>query len=186
MNTKPNYYAIIPADVRYDKNLKPNAKLIYGEITCLSNKNGYCNASNNYFSALFEVTPQAVSNWVKSLEKLGYVSVSYEYENNRVKERRIYLQGVSINIDRVSIKDSRGINKSIGGYQQKFKDNNTSNNNTSNNIIGRKTDFKKSLHPFLDSYSKDILNEFFDYWTEKGDRDKKMRFEKKKNEQRSY
>ena len=37
MKEKPRYYAIIPANVRYS-DLKPNAKLLYGEITALSNK----------------------------------------------------------------------------------------------------------------------------------------------------
>lgn len=36
-----NYYAIIPATVRYDNRLKPTEKLIYGEITALANKKGY-------------------------------------------------------------------------------------------------------------------------------------------------
>lgn len=42
MNEKPGYYAIIPAGVRYDKQLPQGAKLLYGEITALTNKNGYC------------------------------------------------------------------------------------------------------------------------------------------------
>ena len=36
-NEKPSYYAIIPANVRYDKRLTDKAKLLYGEITCLTN-----------------------------------------------------------------------------------------------------------------------------------------------------
>lgn len=45
-------------------------------------------------------------------------------------------------------------------------------------IEQRKTEFKNSLHPFLEIYSKDLLNEFYSYWTEHGEKDKKMRFEK--------
>ena len=47
---KRTYYAVIPAYVRYDKDLTPNAKLMFGELTALSNDKGYCYASNKYFS----------------------------------------------------------------------------------------------------------------------------------------
>jgi len=45
-------------------------------------------------------------------------------------------------------------------------------------IDDRKSDFKKSLLPHLEKYGKDILNEFYAYWTEHGESDRKMRFEK--------
>ena len=54
-------------------------------------------------------------------------------------------------------------------------------NDNVNVINKRKEDFKKSLHPFLEQYGKDLLNEFFSYWTEHGEKDRKMRFEKEKS-----
>lgn len=45
-------------------------------------------------------------------------------------------------------------------------------------ILERKQEFYNSLIPFLETYSKEMLKEFFDYWTEHGERDKKFRKEK--------
>ena len=60
----PNYYAIIPARVRYSNKLKPSAKLLYGEIVALSNKHGFCYATNNYFAKLYGVSKNTISRWI--------------------------------------------------------------------------------------------------------------------------
>ena len=61
MKTTPSYFAVIPANVRYDSRLSANEKLLYGEITALANKDGYCWASNAYFAELYGVTVSTVS-----------------------------------------------------------------------------------------------------------------------------
>jgi hypothetical protein len=45
-------------------------------------------------------------------------------------------------------------------------------------IAERKINFANQLAIYKKDYSKDILNEFYLYWTEHGTNDKKMRFEK--------
>lgn len=85
------YYSIIPAHVRYDKDLTPNAKLLYAEITSLCNEKGYCWASNDYFSELYGVTKTSVSRWIKSLAKKGYISTEIEYKKGTKEVLKRYI-----------------------------------------------------------------------------------------------
>ena len=78
---KPSYYAIIPANVRYDKRLTDKAKLLYGEITCLTNKTGECWASNQYFADLYGVSKQTISNTISLLIKYGYITSELIYKD---------------------------------------------------------------------------------------------------------
>ena len=124
--TKPNYYAVIPAEVRYSKDLTPNAKLLYAEITALCNMNGKCTASTQYFCKLYEVSRVSIQKWLKTLE-----------DNNYIKRVNIYKQG-SKEID------TRVITLVNIPTKEKFTDNTniniTNNNLTDSNSMGR---FKK-------------------------------------------
>ena len=80
MNENVAYYAIIPANVRYDPDLPPNAKLLYGEITALCNEKGFCWASNRYFADLYGVSKKSVSNWIGILAEKGYIQVNFSYK----------------------------------------------------------------------------------------------------------
>ena len=132
-----SYYAIIPANVRYDKNITPNAKLLYAEITALCNEKGYCWATNAYFAELYEVSKKTVSVWVNSLAKNGYIDVSIDYKNGtkEIDSRKITLKHPMENK-----KDTYPQNNG-GGMEEKkdtpmeenVKGNNTINNNTFNN-----------------------------------------------------
>lgn len=90
MTNQPNYYAIIPANVRYCKALEPAARLFYGELTALTSKEGYCWASNAYFADLYDVDERTITRWLSSLEDLGFIEI--ETKKNGMKwERKIYI-----------------------------------------------------------------------------------------------
>lgn len=94
---RPNYYSILPATVRYDKELKPNEKLLYSEITALTNKHGECWATNRYFANLFQVSVWSVSNWIKHLGNLGYIDVQivYKTDSREISKRVIKINEIS-------------------------------------------------------------------------------------------
>ena len=91
-NEQPGFWALIPASVRYDKELPPNAKLLYGEVTALSDKLGYCYAQNSYFSDLFGLSERSVTRLLSTLVDRGYlrVDVVRDTATQEVLERRIY------------------------------------------------------------------------------------------------
>lgn len=90
---KPAYWAVLPAKVRYDGTLRPNAKLLYAEITALAGEGGYCWASNDYLAKLFEIKPRTVSDLIGTLADRGYIKVDVlrDPKNNAVVERRIWV-----------------------------------------------------------------------------------------------
>ena len=89
-NDRPNFYAIIPATVRYDYNLTPNAKLLYAEITALCNEKGFCWAKNNYFSKLFNISDRQTINLLNQLKKYNYILIDIQKNN----KRKIFLSNV--------------------------------------------------------------------------------------------
>lgn len=136
MTETPSYYAIITATVRYDNRLTDSEKLLYAEITALSNKNGYCSASNGYFSRLYEVSKVTVSRRIAKLKELKYLKIDLIKNGKEIKQRRMYpLTNVLIPIN---TNDNTPINNSVNTpIITNDKENNTSINNTSNNTINR-------------------------------------------------
>lgn len=129
MKEQPNYYSIIPAHVRYDKELKPMEIIMYGELTALSNKYGYSYASNNYFAELYNVHKKTVSTWISHLKEKGYIdTVVIRDENMTVTERRIYITAP------YPFNHGEGYPQKNGEpIHKKTEENNTRENNTSVN-----------------------------------------------------
>jgi len=166
MKDRPNYYAIITSEVRYDNRLTPNAKLLYAEITALCNMNGKCTAPTSYFTRLYQVSRVSVQKWLKSLDDLGYIKRVVKYKQG---SKEILARYITI-VNKTSIKkltDNTNINI-------------TNNNITySNTIKKRKEKFLEEVYAFND-IDKSTLDDFIDYWIEKNPTGKKMKFEMQK------
>ena len=154
---KPNYFGILPANVRYDKNLKPMEKILYTEISSLTNKDGYCYATNSYFSRLYEVHKNTVGTWINNLEKQGYIKtvLIYKKGTKEIIERRIYINqkiDVPINekVDTYQQKDLEPINEKVDTpINENIEENNTSINNKINNIyLYKGSEFEKAFSDF--------------------------------------
>ncbi|MDR1976512.1 MAG: helix-turn-helix domain-containing protein [Campylobacteraceae bacterium] len=83
-----SFYAVIPANVRYNKNIPPAAKLLYAEITSLINASAYCWAKNSYFADLYGVSENSIQKWLSALQKENFITVQIT-KNSKGTERKI-------------------------------------------------------------------------------------------------
>ena len=88
MEKRPSYYTIIPADVRYDNELTPIAKLLFSEILALS-KDGYCYATNNYFAELYGVGIATIKRAVALLMEKNYITSQVIRKDKKVCSRHL-------------------------------------------------------------------------------------------------
>lgn len=141
----PSYYAVIPANVRY-ADIPPNAKLLYGELTALCSKEGYCWASNAYFSRLYNVAPTTISEWVRVLCEQGFIGCKVIEDQGN--QRRIWVA------DGLREKPKRSSGKAEDPSSGKAEDNNTSMKTTKNNT------------PKAPKGAEAVNGDFEDFWKE--------------------
>lgn len=151
----PNFYAILPASVRYDEELPPMAKILYSEITALANKDGYCFASNKYFEELYKMSERNVSRLLKQLCARGYILI----KDGDSKQRKIYIADVS-----TPTKMSDNIDKNVDVNPDK----NVYRNNTSiNNIKNTKKDTQKNYSEEFELWYSEYPNKWNKHQTYK-------------------
>lgn len=158
MENQKSYYAIIPASVRYDKEIPANAKLLYGEITALCNEKGYCWATNSYFAELYGVSKTSISSWVSLLVNKGYISIEITYkEGTKEIEKRIIKLNTPYTKNFVyPIQENL-----YTPIQENLKENNTVINNTIESINNNKTNMnnntnKSNINLIIDFYNNNI------------------------------
>lgn len=174
----PNYYAVIPASVRYDENLTPNSKLLYGEITALCNKEGYCWATNGYFAELYKTSEKTISRWIKNLEDNKYIETmieTFRYNDGTIKKvRYIYLDKSVLDHMDKNVLDHA--DKSVQDHvDENVSYNIKDNNNTLTNITNSKGAERfvpptvEEVRAYCEERENDIDAEYFiDYYETRG------------------
>ena len=194
-NTQPSYYAVIPANVRYDKRLNPSARLLYGEIAALTNHLGYCYANNSYFAELYDKSKATISSWINQLVEFGYITseIIYKDDSKEIQQRRLRI-AVADPIQENLNTPSKNLEEAT---PKNLKDNNTRYNNTKLSKVEpslfdeeegklkppkrrklkkpidfripveiRKQQFIEKVKQFIDKYDRDMLNDFILHWTQ--------------------
>jgi hypothetical protein len=174
---KPSYFAILTADVRYDKTLKPLARLLYAEITALCSQEGYCWAGNQYFADLYEVDPKTVSNWIGQLKIKGYITVQLEYKEGTKQVLKRYIRinkgGMDEIMDTLPIKKWIPSPQNDGDPPHKIMEDNKTINNTFNNTTNKGTRFTPPSVDEVSDYCNQRNNSvdaetFIDFYQAKG------------------
>ena len=161
---QPNYYAVIPANVRYDSELTPTAKLLYGEITSLCDREGYCWATNNYFSKLYKTSDKTITRNLNLLEQKGYINIFYQLKG-AIKQRFITMDKNVFERTKMSFDEG-----------QKCPINNISNNikeiNNNKLLFTKKKFIKPTLEEVrqycLERKNKIDAEKFIDYYESNG------------------
>ncbi|MQS44271.1 helix-turn-helix domain-containing protein [Companilactobacillus mishanensis] len=135
----PSYYSVLTADVRYSDKLTNFEKILYSEITALSNINGYSNASNSYFAKLYGFNAVSISRNIMHLKKYGFLKVTIiRNENKQITSRKLYpltQGGINPKVNTpINPKVNTPINPNVNPpINHTVKGNTTSINTTSNN-----------------------------------------------------
>lgn len=151
----PSYYGILPASVRYSDEITQFQKILYCEISALTNQHGYCFASNAYFAELYNCQSETISRGISALQKAGFIQVDIDKSGGN--QRKIYLSEQATLLTKKSIGIDKKVNTPI---DKKVKYNNTSINNKNNREHSREIlqdeTFKNQLKEKFPAVNVDI------------------------------
>lgn len=170
MENQIGYYAVIPANIRYDNDLVPNAKLLYGEITALCNSNGYCWATNEYFANLYKVNEKSITRWISDLKSKNYISTNVEtfrYDDGTIKKiRYIYLNNETNHIDK---NVPNHIDTHIDNFVKNHMDKNVPYNNTYINTTLKENNISKDIlkENLKNNVYEEQFNQFYSSYPKK-------------------
>jgi DNA-binding Lrp family transcriptional regulator len=155
------WYAVVPSEILSNKELSSSEKLLIGVFISLSNKTGYCFASNQYISETLGVSNAYVRTLIKQLESKKIIFRENVSKNNtEIGSRTIRLADLKLMKEDFNDKggDSGVAGGVIAGYQggdsgvAPYNKVNNKENNKVNNITER-------FEEFWEAYGKKVGKE---------------------------
>ena len=144
-------YSICQNAWLFDKDIKNELPLLI-YISSLSNKEGFCYATNGHFAEKFQEDTATISRKIKKLEAKKYIEVVYKKRGFEIVARELRLTKMSF--DHLQ-KCQWSIDKNVNGSN----DENVKENNISINNINIKKERKKEAKTYADVLSVFSLSE---------------------------
>lgn len=110
----PCFWSILTAKVRYSEELSDFQKILFSEITSLTNSEWYCFAKNSYFAEVFKKDKIWISKNIGHLKNTWFITIQ-----DTLEERKIYCN-IDFIIGEGLSKKTRGVvEKDNGGVVEK-------------------------------------------------------------------
>ena len=127
---RQGYYCVIPWKILTDKNISSTTKLLYGEISALINKEGFCWANNQHFADILNIkNTTQISKLIGDLKRLGYIYIEIDRKNGNKRKIWIYTP--------IMKKHNRYYEKTEEGIMKKHKKDNHIDKQIDNTIINK-------------------------------------------------
>ncbi len=135
--TEERTFLKLDGAMKNKESIPPSGRIIYAEVCALAQKEGYCYASNKYFSSVYHLSVQSVSRLLNALKKQGFLEISYgkdergylkrfmkpKVDNSVTKTLNTSSQKCEVTIS-VNAKHNKKRDKdNIFSYESKFKPN---------------------------------------------------------------
>ena len=72
---KPGYWAVLPASVRYCEGLSATAKIVYAELSALTQMDGVANQDNAWFCRVLGISERTLQGHLRALEQKGFITI---------------------------------------------------------------------------------------------------------------
>lgn len=146
-----NYFTIIPWEIENDDRLTHGAKYLYGKIKALSEKEGFCWATNKYLAKITKASVSSIKRWKNILANIGYIKseIIYKGETKEVVGRKLALS----DMNRIETNLNRGVGSN-------FRVNNINNNNIDYKDLERKKAYARACeNNELNKKEQELKNE---------------------------